>query len=746
MQEKRQERKDEREKDLQQRGISKEEASRLKATIINPYLDDNWSEFSENLSTTNLYISFLPVDTTMDDLYETFGSFGPLASARILYPRPGESRPYIFAFVAYMSRRDAERAQMAMNGAEINGSDIKVCWGKVVEIPEVPYYIPPVLQELALPDPQTGLPFNAKPRKQDLDSFLSRYGALPNFKLPLPTDPPQLLEDYKKMLRNSVVRIVIPTERTLLRLIHRTIEYLVREGPLFEAAIMSREVTNPMFRFLFEHTQPTHAYYRWKLFSVLQGDDPYNWRLERFRLFDEGSWWEPPPHNLQNEMPPTLYHTAYVPLKRERNEFSRKRSQHHDEESREYESQKSKKRRGALSESDRDFLEQLLRNLTPKRRHVAFAMCWCLRRARSAKEIIDCVVEALMIPETPLFKKLGRFYLLSDILANCEISGPDIANFRVHIEPKLESIFVEFNKIFKRIPTRINQSQFRSRIAACIQLWSENTIYTKQSLIHYQNVFFGFSKEFEKSKNGSSPEDNDGEEEPSKALSERSQSSNSNEYIERSPPKNKNNALNFKAQDEWITVDSREQQPAPVFNKWEVDEYDHRRTDSWRPEHRVQQQPQKSNFKFAIQLGEIGRSEVVKASGKSSDEKRKILREIEEKVVLFQDELEEANDPFMDEKVEQYREELLQKAELTSFAESEVTNGTKVVSAVPRQTSSSYESRGRERERYRGRSKSRERSRSRDRERSHERDFRRSRSRERDYNSGYRNGRGSSRY
>jgi U2-associated protein SR140 len=78
--------------------------------------------------------------------------------------------------------------------------------------------------------------------------------------------------------------------RTLLRLIHRTIEYLVREGPLFEAAIMSREVTNPMFRFLFEHTQPTHAYYRWKLFSILQGDDPYNWRLERFRLFDEGSW------------------------------------------------------------------------------------------------------------------------------------------------------------------------------------------------------------------------------------------------------------------------------------------------------------------------------------------------------------------------------------------------------------------------------------------------------------------------
>uniref|UniRef100_A0A914YEH6 RRM domain-containing protein n=1 Tax=Panagrolaimus superbus TaxID=310955 RepID=A0A914YEH6_9BILA len=206
MQEKRQERKDEREKEMQQRGVSNDELSRLKNSIINPYLDDNYSEFSENLSTTNLYISFLPIDTTMEDLYDTFGSFGPLASARILYPRPNESRPYLFGFVAYMSRRDAERAQLAMNGAEINGSDIKVNWGK-------PFYIPPVLKELALPEPQTGLPFNAKPRKQDLDSFLAKYGTLPNFKQPLPTTPPQLQEDFKKMLRNAIVRVVIPTER-----------------------------------------------------------------------------------------------------------------------------------------------------------------------------------------------------------------------------------------------------------------------------------------------------------------------------------------------------------------------------------------------------------------------------------------------------------------------------------------------------------------------------------------------------
>ena len=36
--------------------------------------------------------------------------------------------------------------------------------------------------------------------------------------------------------------------RTQLSLIHRMIEFVVREGPLFEAIIMNRELNNPQFR------------------------------------------------------------------------------------------------------------------------------------------------------------------------------------------------------------------------------------------------------------------------------------------------------------------------------------------------------------------------------------------------------------------------------------------------------------------------------------------------------------------
>lgn len=34
-----------------------------------------------------------------------------------------------------------------------------------------------------------------------------------------------------------------------MTIIHRMIEFVIREGPLFEAMIMSREIENPNFRY-----------------------------------------------------------------------------------------------------------------------------------------------------------------------------------------------------------------------------------------------------------------------------------------------------------------------------------------------------------------------------------------------------------------------------------------------------------------------------------------------------------------
>jgi U2-associated protein SR140 len=66
----------------------------------------------------------------MEDLYETFGSFGPLASAKVLYPRNDEERrrDHLCGFIAFMSRTDAERAWCAMSGENLKGSELRVSW------------------------------------------------------------------------------------------------------------------------------------------------------------------------------------------------------------------------------------------------------------------------------------------------------------------------------------------------------------------------------------------------------------------------------------------------------------------------------------------------------------------------------------------------------------------------------------------------------------------------------------------
>jgi U2-associated protein SR140 len=63
-------------------------------------------------------------------------------------------------------------------------------------------------------------------------------------------------------------------------------------------------------------------------------------------------------------------------------------------------------RKGQLSDSQRDRLEDILRDLTPERNKVGEAMVWCLDHATSSEEIVECITEALSILQTPLPKKV----------------------------------------------------------------------------------------------------------------------------------------------------------------------------------------------------------------------------------------------------------------------------------------------------------------------------------------------------
>uniref|UniRef100_A0A8C7L8N4 Zgc:163098 n=1 Tax=Oncorhynchus kisutch TaxID=8019 RepID=A0A8C7L8N4_ONCKI len=324
-------------------------------------------------NTTNLYIGCISPKMNEEMLCKEFGKYGPLASVKIMWPRSDEERTRVTnrGFVAFMTRKDAERALAALDGKTVMGFEMKLGWGKAVRIPPQPLYTPIGVLKMSTPPPPSGLPFNAQPRDRFRNDFTKPWG--------------RSKEELDKTLSEAVVKVVIPTERNLLGLIHRMIEFVVREGPMFEAIIMSKEKNNPDLRFLFDNKSQEHVYYRWKLYSILQGEPPSEWRTADFRMFRGGSIWRPPLLN------------PYL---------------HGDEEAGEEEESPS------LEEEHRERLEMLLRGLTPRREDIGDAMLFCLERAEAAEEVVGSIAESLSLLQTPLQKKIARLYLVSDILYN----------------------------------------------------------------------------------------------------------------------------------------------------------------------------------------------------------------------------------------------------------------------------------------------------------------------------------------
>lgn len=259
-------------------------------------LGDALADVEGDPSSTNIYLGNIAPKMSEMELTKLFGKFGPLASVKIMYPRTDEekSRGKNCGFVAFMSRADGERAMAALLGKDVEGHEMRMGWGKPVGLPLQPVYVPPALLKYITPPPQSGLPFNCQPQGADAQ----RWGlaAISNDN-PRPFDMPADTRGRKqffRMLKRSVIKVVIPVDRSKLSLINRMVEFVVREGPIFEATIMNRELNNPHFKFLFENQSPEHIYYRWRLFSILQGDSKDSWSRKDFRMFKGGSIWRPP--------------------------------------------------------------------------------------------------------------------------------------------------------------------------------------------------------------------------------------------------------------------------------------------------------------------------------------------------------------------------------------------------------------------------------------------------------------------
>ncbi|XP_046671821.1 U2 snRNP-associated SURP motif-containing protein [Homalodisca vitripennis] len=606
-------------------------------------------------TTTNLYLGNLHPKITEQQLMEVFGKYGPLASIKIMWPRSDEekARARNCGFVAFMNRKDGERALRYLNGKDVMGYEMKLGWGKGVPIPPHPIYIPPAMLELTMPPPPSGLPFNAQPLPRDRHK-------VPRMRSdgPYPVDPDDM-EKMEKILPQALVKVVIPTERNLLMLIHHTIEFVIREGPMFEAMIMNRELNNPMFRFLFENQSPAHIYYRWKLYSMLQGDIQNKWRTSEFRMFKGGSIWRPPPMNPYTQgMPEELVEPEVEP------------------------------RKGSLSPTQRDRLEDLIRNMTPERLKVAEVMVFCMEHSEAAEEICDCILESLSNPSTALYKKIARLYLISDILHNCGVKITNASYYRRGLEARLIPIFTEIHQTYKSIESRMKAEGFRMRVMKIFQAWEDWAVYSKDFLIRIQNAFLGLTSDaVEEAGSESEEEQGLGE------VEQEVEDPEDNEDLDGVPLDGAallKGALNHQAHDDIDGVpmveedidgmpmdagsegegksgqgrgETRTAGPGFVMSRWETVDPDlveaqAMTTSKWETLEQTNHSQEDSQEEDTSNLD----------LRDSNDDRRAKLREIELKVMQYQDELESGKRSLkynftIAHQVEHYRRKLLRKAE-----------------------------------------------------------------------------------
>lgn len=390
-------------------------------------------------NTTNLYIGNVSPHVTEEVLLREFGRFGPIGSVKIMWPRSQEERERNrnSGFVLFMDRNDADRAKDAMQGLDLMGYQIRIGWGKNIPRPSVPIFTPEKLK--------------SEPSERDGTTASSST------------------QDVSASEKDETqIRVTPPQDPELLKVIHLMANYVSRDGFSFENAIFDREHKNSLYRFLYDYTLPEHKYYRWKVFSLTQGDTEEKWRTAPFQMFVGGPIWVPPPCPL--------------PIDAKSRAAAMQQQQYPIAKGTEEEQKK-----GELTDEEFEYLQVILRSLTSSRQAIKNAMGFALDHADAAEEIVHTVSESLMINETPVPVKLARLHLLSDILHNSSAPVKNASQFRTAFQGFLPGIFESINAAIRGLG-RISGEAFKDKVLRVLRAWEMWSVFPQQLLDQLQET------------------------------------------------------------------------------------------------------------------------------------------------------------------------------------------------------------------------------------------------------------------
>ncbi|KAI9094909.1 hypothetical protein DFS34DRAFT_651700 [Phlyctochytrium arcticum] len=377
--------------------------------------------------TTNLYVGNISPLLDEQQLCREFAAFGPIASVKIMWPRSAEERDRNrnCGFVSFMRRDDAAAALRGMDGRNVEGHVLKVGWGKAVIIPKAPIF------EL--------------PHKGDNKQSFTHEKSTRRYD--------QHKSDRKPDGSRMKVQVVIPQDTLLLGRIHKFTERSIIHGPAFELAITQREQNNPEFTFLTDTKSEEQIYYKWKLYSILQGESKHRWSMEPFLMCEGGALWYPP----------------YVPFYDEVD--NNDNAEDLDGSDSDPDSSKPRSRTGLTRRQRHDF-ELMLRMIDMERDAIAKIMVFAIDHAHAHEEIISIITSSLLIHETPIFPvKISRLYVVSDILHNSATPVPNAWKYRSGFEQRLEGIMAHFGEVCRSIPLRLRREQIKRAVMTVLGIW-----------------------------------------------------------------------------------------------------------------------------------------------------------------------------------------------------------------------------------------------------------------------------------
>lgn len=380
---------------------------------------------------TNLVLKYLALDVDESTLMHEFGRFGPIASVKVMWPRDEEQRRrgWNTGFVAFMARQDAAKALNEMDGIMFHDHILSLAWGENVPIPAVPIW-----------PPSAGAENPESTRKRSINA------------------PP-----IKEKIRGKGPEVIVeaPKDERTRFIIDALALYVVKDGFEFEQVIRQNQKDNELYSFLWDSKCPDHLYYRWRLWSLSNGDSLSSWKVDPFLMFKNSSVWVPPATSLIK----SLKTSTSTPM--------------------------SKNEHGIqpLGEFGSERLNELLSGLTSERKLIADAMLFIISNSESSVEISKILMEVFSSKDSNVQKKLDILYLISDVLYNASAPVHNASQYRPILQDVLPDIFESLQGCYLNAPSRMTQEHIRKRVLRVLRAWNGWYIFQEEYLQGLQATF-----------------------------------------------------------------------------------------------------------------------------------------------------------------------------------------------------------------------------------------------------------------